>query len=324
MSPKLEGFPKQFAENITDATKQADAEKRVEKKEDERGYNPAEVLKKRDIIPSKVRRNERGIEVIEDKELNYIFKYLRDNIKEGNLLDIGAGIAHVHQMCAIEDKLTEITAVDISPINNVLTRDLIEMHMRKTGESRVVPKSDVETLEILAEALHKDATYGISRTGDEILSSVYDKMQYKGKLDIKWADVIKNMDELKDGKMVDGRTYDNALLLFASFARTREELIGMLSAVKERLKENGRLIIMDAETYENGVDSDSEEVAQQEDTIVEKLYSEVYDWSQEDMIKVLQEIGFKIKKIDTHKISEDSESEQRSFGKRYLSFVAEK
>jgi len=272
------------------------------------------------VIPEYNYIDEHGIETIDDEELHFMYKYLRDNVKEGNLLNLGSGITHIHQMCANEDKLTEITYIDLQPENNVLVRELIERALNLNDYQkgiRLASEGDVDLLRLIAEAMHKDPSYGIEKSGSETLSSLYKKMQHNGRLDIKTRDMISSMDKLGSGEIVDGRTYDNALMLFSRFTRNPEETDKFISNVNKRINEGGKFIIIDAEVY-GGADTESDESALQEGKKVEEEYSEVHDWTKEEMIEILKRAGFKSVKAETHEISEDSDSEQRTFGSRYL------
>lgn len=289
--------------------------------EKEGKFDPIAVLRERDIIPEKFSIDEKGKEQIDDAEIKYIFHFLRDHIKEGSVLNLGSGSAHVHQMCAIEDKLTHVTAIDISAKHNQVVKELLEGAQR-IGQQKLVQELDIKTLKILANALSKDENYGISKNGDEIISSVYQKSLYKGKLDVITADMLEKVDELKTGELVDNRKYDNAVLLFAIFMRSKEELLKFFQSVKARLDEGGKIILIEPEEY-SGPDLEVGHVSLEEDEIVVKRYGDYRDLSLEEFKEVMSKAGFKNIYSETHEVSGDSVDEKECF-KGYMSIVAEK
>jgi SAM-dependent methyltransferase len=293
-----------------------------EKKETkEYKYDPMKVLREREINSDFVYIDENGKETIDDKDYNYIEKYIRTNIKEGSVLDLGGGFTHCHRILAAIDKITHATSVDISEANNQVTKELLE-GSKNIGKQQLVKKSDINLLKISASAMAKDESYDIKISGTEMMDMLYEKCQYKGRPDIITADIIAQADGLGSGEMLDNRKYDNVMFFFSFFTRNREETLNLIKNAKQRMNEGGRLIIMDVWEFEGVRDAESEEdVVRSEDKIVAEKYPNPWIWSTEEMIEMLKEAGFSQVRTEEKKV-EESEAEKNELG-GYTGFVAE-
>src|SRR3989338_2822736 len=221
-------------------------------------YNPVITLREREFYPGVISKDENGKEKIEDEDLRYIFKFLRENIKEGSLLNMGAGITHCHHMVGLADKLTQITALDISPKNNQLIKEFLD-GIKGIGGQTMVGGSDMETLKTLSSALARDKQeFGIEKSGRELLDLFYEKSFYKGLPDIIAADMIEDMDKLGSGELVDGRKYDNIMFSFALYVRDKTDLANLFENLKKRLNPGGRIVIIDAKTFSFDEENESE------------------------------------------------------------------
>ena len=293
----------------------------VEQKERLEAYDPVKEMDERDIMPEYIYRDKEDRPVVEDKDLLYILAFLRKNIKEGSVLNLGSGFTHFHQMCAIADKATSITGVEIAEENNRLATDILESSI-DLHRPRVTNEEQADRLRIVAEYLGQNKDFGINQEGADILKAIHRKSSYKGKLDIIESDMYEQADRLGSGEMTDGRQYDNIMYLFSSFTRTREETLAFLKSARERLKDGGRLLVLDSESY--GDEDDSVEDSRfGEAKIVSEKYNKIWDWTQESFREVLEEAGFRNIKIEIQKISSCSSKEQEEFS-NYLGFIAER
>src|SRR3989344_4067653 len=185
------------------------------KQEKESKYVPIDVLRNREI-PRAFYRDGNGELIMDDPDLESINDYLNKEIKPGSVLSLGSGLVNSYRMLPAIEKITRVTCIDISEKNNVVNRELIE-GSQNIGEQKLVEQQDIEVLKNLAEAIASNNDYGIKSSGSELLKMLYDKSQYKGEMDIITADMIEKMDELGSGGLVDGRTYDNILLLYSFY-----------------------------------------------------------------------------------------------------------
>jgi len=283
-----------------------------EKQEIPKEYSPITVLREREFYPGVISIDENGQDKIEDEDLSYIFKFLRKNVKKGSLLNIGAGITHCHQMVGLADKLTQITALDISPKNNQLIQEFLD-RIKGIGGQTMVEDGDMKTLKTLAEALAQDKQdFGIEKTGDELLDLFYKESFYNGQPDIITADMVEDMDKLGSGELVDGRKYDNIMFSFALYVRDKNDLVKLFGNLKKRLNPDGHILIIDAKTF--SIDEENEgEVLYSEDAVVLEKYSEAYDWTIDDIKEIAQKVGFGKVEAHDYKI-QDKKEEQEKFG----------
>lgn len=291
-----------------------------ETKEKAGEYDPIYVLRNREILPESIFIGEDGKETMDDEDLSYVHKFLRKNIKNGSVLNLGGGLTHAHRMLPIADKITHATSLDISENNNQVTAELLES-IRGGGAPALVEEEDVRLFKILAGATANDKKYHIKNGGNELLSMLYEKSQYKGKLDIIAADMIAQMEELGSGELVDRRTYDNVLLLFSLFTRDRKETLALIKNAKKRLNDGGRLIVMDVWDFDGvGENASEDDCMHSEDEQVRSLYPKPWIWDTEEFIEILQEAGFSKIKSEEHEV-EESEEEKNAIG-GYVSLVA--
>ncbi|KKS92313.1 MAG: hypothetical protein UV67_C0006G0029 [Parcubacteria group bacterium GW2011_GWC1_43_12] len=292
----------------------------LEKREEENEYNPLEILREREFYPGVIEVEE-GKEIITDEDYKACFEFLRENIKDGSLLNLnfGSGITHCHYMLPLIDRLSHVTALDISAKNNQLIGELLNSIQDK-GNPEIIEEEDKKMLRDLAQAVSKDEDFGIKESGEELLAMLHEKSQHEGKSDIITADMIEDMEKLGSGELVGDRKFDNIYLSFSIYARTREELVGFLKNAKERLNEGGNLLIIDCENYTN--ESGEEKELFSEDKVIEEKYGEVFDWTLDEMKEILNEVGFSSVNSQIREI-EAKEDEAEEFG-TYLFIKAQK
>lgn len=282
MGSKLEGFPEQFRQNIEDA----------ENNKRRHEYNPLAIYREEYIDPNYIDRTP-GKEEIKDEHIHYVCRFLREAFKEGDVLNLGGGFPAYYHALLASDKMKSYTVIDISPKNLQLAKELLEGSLG-VGYQEIAEKIDFDSLRSVANAFSKDPDYHFRISGDQMLKNVYAASQKDGKWDVIQADIIEQMEKIGSGKLVGGRKYDNIMLTFAIFARSRDELLDLLKNAHKRLKDNGRLIIMEYENFP-GVNMESDQDLLYEDDVVEKKYDKVYNFSAKDLEDVLREAGFSIK-----------------------------
>lgn len=311
------GYP--MPVEATDDRLAAEGQKR-EKKEKVKEYDPIKVLRERDMDPECIYTDENGKDVIDDEDLNFLFKFVRQNVKEGSVLNLGGGFSHAHYMSTVADKITHATSIEISPKNNQVTEELLKSIADKKFKGELVKKLDTKTLTTLAGALSGDSSYGIEKSKQEMLAMLSEKCQYNGHPDVITADMIEGMHQLGSGEMVDGRKYDNILMLFASYTRSKEETLEFFKNVKMRLNDSGWFTIVDVADYSGLEDPKEDNVILQEDKIVAEKYPTPWVMNIKDVEEILKEAGFKNIIADEKEVN--GEAEKDEFGK-YLVFRAE-
>lgn len=271
-------------------------------------YNPIESVR-RDFGETvegnkNVSRNKKGKAVIENPDLKVIFDIYRRGIKEGTMLDLGAGPTHLHYMAGLEDKLTHISALDLSEKNLKTVAEFLDSNDNPHERTEYVSKEDLEVLRLIAEAQSKTIKGKKIRSGEEILKSIQSK-SYKngGGYDLIAAD----MHEIDKQEVLGDRKFDNIIIGFSLFVNTREQIISFLAKVKDRLNSAGRLIIADFKSFANEIIEDEEKY--REDDKVNELYGDYLDFSVEALVeKYLPKAGFSKKNIKVEEIDSKTES----------------
>lgn len=282
-------------------------------------YNPCEPLRK-DFNADIVYRNDKGNVIIDDPDIHFIMKYYRRKIKKGTLLNVGAGTTHLHYMAAIVDKLTHITALDISPINISLINELYQSLKNNTiSQNQYINQQDVETLKMLIEAIADDVEYGKDRTFKDIMQDLIHKTSNPdGRLDIAANDMY-NLSCFKSMK------FDNILLSFSLFVQNDEnDLEYLFSNLYNGLNPQGHIIIIDFGDPSEGefsfTDDDLDEF--HEDRVALKNYHTNFRLDDITLARCLTSAGFSSINIDKTELRTNSEEKARGFF--YLTAYAKK
>ena len=288
----------------------------VEEKEEKEKmpYNPM-VSVRRDFGSEWIYRDEETKKpIIEDTDLKQIMNFYRKEVKEGTLLNLGAGSTHLHYMAAIEDKLTHITALDLSEKSLKALGEFLDSVGPEAGskkaERRYISDDDVDVLKIVAEARERNIHRKNPRSGEEVLRSIREKSTEEGKYDFICGD-MHNLSELEE------RKFDNIMLGYALFANKEEEIPGLLQQIKERLNPGGKVIIADFQGFSG--ENLKEEFA--EDEVVIERYPNPIDYSLPFLTSSLEKTGFSKDQIKAREADTHSEGE-KDF--KYLFVSAEK
>ena len=281
------------------------------KQEKESKYVPIDVLRNREI-PRAFYRDGNGELIMDDPDLESINDYLNKEIKPGSVLSLASGMVNSYRMLPAIEKITQITCIDISAKNNQVNRELIE-GSQNVGEQKFVEQQDIDVLNSLAEAIASKKEYGMKSSGPELLKMLSEKSQYKGEMDIITTDMIEHMTELGSGELVDGRTYDNILLLYSFYPRNKKETQEFIKNVRSRLNKGGRVIVMDVTEFEGVSEATEEDYINSEDEIVAEKYPEPWMWEEEEMSKIFNKVGL-IKTREVEREIEESEEVKEAFG----------
>lgn len=273
----------------------------VEKGQEEKEkmeYDPV-ISVRRDFSQEWIYRDEETEKAeIDDRDLKQIMNFYRKEAKKGTLLDLGAGSTHLHYMAAIEDKLTHITALDLSKKNLGALQELLDgvgpEAKRKVGERQHISDEDLDVLKITAEARERIAHRKNPRTGEEVLESIREKSTVEGKYDFINGD-------MHDLSNLEKRKFDNIMMGFALYANKEEEIPELLRQIKERLNPGGKVFIADFQGFT--VENIKEEFA--EDRIITERYPNPIDYSLPFLVSSLERAGFskdviKARIADTH------------------------
>ena len=118
-------------------------------------------------------------------------------------------------------------------------------------------------------------------------------------MDIITTDMIEHMTELGSGELVDGRTYDNILLLYSFYTRNKEETVKFVENIKKRLNRGGQVIVMDVWNFEGVSESTEEDYINSEDEIVAEKYPEPWSWETKGITSIFKGVGLtRTKKIE--------------------------
>lgn len=291
----------------------------VEEKEREREYNPLEPLR-RDFNPECIKRNEKGEAVIDDPDLHTLMRFYRDSIKKGSLLDIGAGATHHHYMTALEDKLSAITALDLSPRNIQLLRELQEGETNRQSEApKYIESQDIEILKTTAEAVAADPQYGKERSTEEILHNIAKKTSLKdGSPDL----VVGDMYDLSP---LGERKFDNVLLGFSLFvSKDEKDLARLFSEIQKHLEPDGRIIISDFGDPEEGeiLFQDEDLGTFHEDKPILDKYHTDFRLDKKTLSGILKDVGFTNVKIAEKSV--EAEGDEAEHELKYMFATADK
>lgn len=283
-------------------------------------YNPAVSLR-RDFDPELIYRDEKtGKAVLDDPDLKQIMAFYRKEIKPGSLLDLGAGSTHLHYMTAIEDKLSHITALDLSPKNLALLGELLDAVGPEAGSKRQERKfildEDIEIFKILAEARGRHGRKKESmRPVDTVIQSIREKSLTKeGAPDF----IVGDMHNLRI--LLGERKFDNIMLGYALFANNEEEVRRLMVQIREHLNPGGKVMIVDFKGF-SGEDVEGEFA---EDKEVVERYPKPIDYSLELLQEALRSAGFNSDKIRGEMRDPKLEGEEKARGFKYLFVSAEK
>lgn len=278
-------------------------------------YEPLRVLEEREFRPDSLRIGADGSVRLADHELRFIFDFLRRSVKPGALLNLGAGITHVHQMLAVEPQLSHVTALDISPENTALIRALLQ---GVSGDP--VGKPYQLVLEFLTRL---GRAFGYADPG-AALRSLADKSRVNGAYDVVTADMNADRRGLADGTLVHGQMYDTVLLAFSVYVHDAAELLGLLQAVRQRLRPSGRIVVLDTDEFPQGdaIKDHAHSTILHEDAVVHATYSSVWDWTEDEFLAEIRTAGFTDIRVEHHDISSDSPHERDAFD-RYIALTAD-
>jgi hypothetical protein len=159
---------------------------------------------------------EKKKEVIDDMDWNYIIGFLRENIQEGTLLNLGSGVVGAHHGLASADRIKGITYLDIEEGNNQAVKEFL-LSIEGDKKSEYLEEQDIEIFKTFAEALVKDEKHNFKISGEQLMTELLEKSKHKEKLDIIQCDMLEQINQLSSGELVDGRTYDNIQMSFAAF-----------------------------------------------------------------------------------------------------------
>lgn len=232
-----------------------------------------------------------------EPEMLRIFAFYREAVRPGTLLNLGAGPTHVHYMAALEDKLTSITALDLSELN---VAALDEFLARVGGGRRRavrVTDADVAMLRLTAQAC-RDAGFGRA-AADERLVRVAEKSRGPdSSFDLVAGDMYRLDDTLA------GRRFDNILLSFAMYVPKEETMVAgltvLFSGIRRHLASEGRLIIGELVDFTD----DDLQGDYDEDPVVKQQFS-CGDWLDQEILRE----SFRAAGFTSSAIREESEAQ---------------
>lgn len=280
--------------------------KTKEQEPGKREYSPLEPLR-RDFNSRRIYSNEEGKAIINDPDLHTIMQSYRNSVIEGSLLDLGAGTTHLHYMTAIEDKLSQITALDLTPKNIQLLHELLKGVSGKTAQKpEYVESQDVEILKLTAQAIAQDPRYGQNRTAEGILSNITQKpLKEDGQPDFIVGDMY-------DLTVLGDRKFDNILLGFSlSVSKDINDLGRLFAGIQQHLNPGGRIIIADFEGF-----SDEDLETFTEDEVVTSRYHTNYPLNAEILASILKNAGFS--EVEVNKRAVETEEEEKEHDLGYL------
>jgi len=298
MSEKEKFIP---PDNIREAEKQA--------------YNPIEALR-RDFDDELVYYDEKGEPIIDDPDLHQIIDFYRREVKPGTLANLGAGPNHFHYISAIEERLTHITANDISAKNiQALKEFLIAFKQGKVVNNKFLDPGDIELMKCMAEVNErKDKPKDQARSAAKIFDSLYQKSTSNGQPDLIVGD-MHEPETLKD------RKFDNLLLGFSIFANKEQDIESLFTNLKNNLNPGGKIIISDFQGFNAGDLVGSFE----EDVEVLQKFPDTIDLSPEQITAALIKAGFPREKIKAE-VKEpllESDDGEKERGYKYIFISAE-
>lgn len=279
-------------------------------------YNPM-VSVRRDFGPEFIYREE-GRAVIDDPDLRQIMAFYRKEVKPGTLLNMGAGPLHPHYMAGLEDKLTHITALDLSRDNLRASAEFLDSvgPEAKTakGQRKFISEGDLGVLKITAEAAANIGKRpGKTRSGDQVLKSIREKsLSPYGKYDF----IVGDYHQLDS--FLGSRKFDNIMMSFALYANKPEEIPKLFEQLRRHLNSGGRAVIADFQ----GFSAENVEEEFDEDEIVKKKYPNAIDYSLDLLVSSLVKAGFRKDTIFAEK-RDIKAGEEKKRGWKYLFVSAE-
>lgn len=288
-----------------------------ESKEAAPKYSPM-VSVRRDFDPEWIYR-EQGRAVIDDADHRQIMAFYRSEVVPGTLLDLGAGPTHLHFMDCLEDKLTHITALDLSEKNLQAVAEFLDSvgPEAKTakGHRKFTSEKDLQLLKITAEAA-ANAGKRIEkvRSGNQVLKSIREKsLNREGKYDF----IVGDMHDLD--RLIGQRKFDNIMIGYALYANRPEEIPSLMEQVRRHLNPGGKVVMADFQ----GFSSETVEGEFDEDEIVKKKYPNAIDYSLELLVSSLEKAGFSKDAIRAEKRDIKADGEEKRRGWKYLFVSAE-
>jgi SAM-dependent methyltransferase len=295
------------------ATAQEDKEK------EKNPYNPIESVH-RDFNPEWVHRNEKGEAVVDDADLNVIFDFYRQEVQEGTLLDLGAGPTHLHYMGSVEDRVSHITALDLSEKNIQALKEFLDGVSPSTDGIKEKPKyvseDDIEILKLTGEAQEVKRAIETPRTGEQVLESIRQKSlaENGNKYDL----IVGNYHDIDKIEAFGERKFDNIIIGFALYANKEKEIPELFKKIRACLSPGGKIIIADIQGFTTEVEQEQEEF--REDEVVEQLYPDFIDYSLKSLKSALKKASFPNQGIKAKEIiSETEESPEGRFKYLFLS-----
>ncbi|MBI2326902.1 hypothetical protein HYU92_01140 [Candidatus Curtissbacteria bacterium] len=255
----------------------------TEGEHNQEGYNPIGPVR-RDFDRENIYR-EKGRAIIDDPDLQAFLTFLRGSVREGSLLNLGAGSTHWYYMPAVEDKVTCITAFDLSAKNIQALREFYQALKGEAATFQYAEGRDVENLKTLIEAIARYKRYGQGRTPEGITRALVAKsLTPDGKADLIVGDYYDLDRSLGD------RKFDNIMMTFAIFApQGVHELteLPLFKQIRNHLNPQGRLIIIDFQEFtEENIETFGE------DPIVTQKYHTNLTIDQNSLRKALKKAGF--------------------------------
>lgn len=245
-------------------------------------YIPIKTVR-RDFDPKFIYFDERkNRAVINDPDLNFIFNFYRKELKPGSLLNLGAGSTHWHYTAAIEDRVSHITAFDLSEKNIDTLKEFtqaIKMNDDISKKYKNIEEHDITMLKLVAEACGSEQKPPIS--SKKVLESVYNKSLIDNKLDLVIGD-MHNLSVLND------RKFNNIIIAFSLFVNTEDEMPIFFRQVKNYLNQNGKVIVLDFDKF---TENDIDEIFSEDENILKK-YPKPIDYSLEMLVDSMIEAGF--------------------------------
>jgi len=283
-------------------------------KENKKKFNPIESVR-RDFDEKFIYYDKTGRAIIDDPDLLAIFDFFQKNVKPGSLLNLGAGPTHVHYMVPMEDKLSSITALDLSyktltAVSGFLSG--IKDNFSNLDRYQSISRRDTDMLEIITKVCQQ--RYSFKKSVHEILLSLFEKSQFQEKPDLIVSDMHK-LDVLKN------RQFDNILLGFSLYVNVIDELTPFFRRLRKYMTEQGRILMVDFDEFEKEKHKSG---PFEEDDIVINKYPLSIDYSTETLVNAVQAAGFEKDKVKVWTKDLLTDSIEKEQGLKYFFLVAGK